>query len=142
MLKNSHVSLVIVLKEPSGREVTKHLGISPTRILVPKPHPKIAVRSLWYLDSPQSEGNNSGERLAALIDFITPFSERLISLDSSYSRHISLIFQYTPECVDGRMWADPTGLVISAPNMSKLGAWNLYLTYETISLPSFKVVER
>jgi hypothetical protein len=133
VLKSSRVSLVIVLKEPSGREVTEHLGISPTRILIPEPHPGIAIRSLWQLDSPINEGPNSAARLEALIDFITPFSERLTSLDRSYSRSISLVFHYTPELLDGRLFADPTGLIVSASNLSKLGAWNLNLAYETYS---------
>jgi len=139
MVKYSNVALRIFLKEPIGHEVTEHLGVSPTLIRESTLYsgkigaePKATIHHTWELHSPKDEDANAGERLAALIDVITPFSERLISLDGTYRRHISLMYHLIPEQRDGSIFGNSIGLGISAPNMSKLGAWNLVFFYEAM----------
>ena len=133
MLKYSHVALKITnLKEPTGRDVTKHLGIAPTKIQKVKGHvgTKETLLYIWRLDSPKDQNFAPVVRLEALLDVIAPFSEKLISLDSRYSRLIDLVFHMTPQREDGTINGEFDWFMMSPPLMSKMGAWNLPFSYE------------
>jgi len=80
MLKHSRVALMILLKEPTGKKVTEHLEVSPTRIREITLHHSAqiegkttTVRHMWELDSPKDQNFEPIVRLDSLIDLIELF---------------------------------------------------------------------
>jgi hypothetical protein len=138
MLIQYRVALRIVLEESTGRKVTEHLGVQPTKIHEAtlrsgKPGGKITVQQkyFWQLDSPKGEIFEPIVRLDALVNLIAPFSEKLISLDSRYRRMVDLVVPRIAQRADGRITGAFDWFMISPSIMSKLGAWDLLLSYET-----------
>ena len=134
MLKYSHVALKITnLAEPTGREITEHLGIAPTQVQEGKLHvgTNETLHYTWRLDSPKDHNFAPALRLEALLDVIAPFSERLISLDGKYRRFIDLVFHVTAQRPDGRITGEFDWFTMGPSLMSKMGAWNLLFSYET-----------
>ena len=148
MVKYSHVSLIIPLEEPTGSEVTTYLGISPSQIReskgsyrTPAGEMESRVSYSWVLHSPKDQTFQLTARLEALVAAITPFSEKLVSLDPSYHRWIDIVYQITPQGPTKRQSVLVEGFHVPHGTFKKLGAWNLSISYETLyfdELPHWK----
>jgi hypothetical protein len=138
MVKDSEVALIISLKEPTGSGVTTHLGVSPTQIRESKGSSRTPAGEMesrvfysWVLHSPKDQTFQLTARLEALVAAITPFSERLVSLDPSYRRWIDIVYQITPQEPTKRQSVLVEGFHVPHGTFKKLGAWNLSISYET-----------
>jgi hypothetical protein len=138
MLRYSHVALKIAnLNDSTGREITGYLGVKPTKIQESKIRQsrlgeasKETLHHIWSLESPKNQEFQLGERVEALLETIAPFSSKLISLDSKYRRWIDLVWHTTPQRENGTITGEFDWIMLSPSQMSRMGAWNLQLSYE------------
>jgi hypothetical protein len=132
MIKYSHVRLLILCDEKGVEEISQHLGIGPAEVKSSDSGnpPPTGLTHVWCFDSPKSTDCEPTTRLESLADAIEPFADKLLSLDSRYPRFIDIVYHTTPQHVGG-ITGEFDWFRCPAPLMSRLGRWNLDLSYET-----------
>ena len=138
MLKYSHVQLSITSPDGPPDEITRHLGVKPTRVREHeytsskscKPSEKIRSWS-WDLESPKDANHEPCARVEALLDLIKPFSERLCSLDPKFKRSIDCLFHCTHQAgepITGQFdW-----LMLGPEQLKRMADLGVMFGYETM----------
>lgn len=137
MIRYSHVALLIPLSEPSGREVSEHLGVTPTMVRESTGHQSGPDGLLvpytshtWQLDSKKDVSHQPVARIEALLDEVELFSERLLSLDPKFHRWIDMVFHVTPQHPHG-VTGEFDWLSLPHQTMGRLSRLQLDLSYES-----------
>lgn len=137
MLKLSHVCLAVTLpmdRTGTPEEITEHLGVRPTSVKrsvltlrSPDGRTKQHAPWTWMLASPEDETRTFQSRVQALLASISPFGDRLRTLDSKFAKSIDCLFHCTFE--------PPMGfdmIMLSTEQLRLLADLNLSFACETV----------
>ena len=136
MVLHSHVSLVVMLNDSEGAEVTSHLGVPPTEIKqssirTNRDDHSVEERTVysWHLASPKDATFELTDRLAALVDLIVPIAPKIISLPPFYKRWIDVLYHVAPERPN-RLTGEFFWFTLPPATMSRLGSCKLNISHE------------
>ena len=138
MVRYSRVSLGIQCELADVPEISAQLGVQPSEVAesmtgIGKPGGPIIekVHHTWRLHSPMSADQaDPTARLAALVEVIRPFADRLISLDVKWKRWIDILYHLTPQCPEG-VAGEFDWIYLPAATLKLLADWGLGVGYET-----------